>query len=101
MTRNNCTCGGSLRLEKWDNVVWDECNKCGAKWDERSASALEALLFDQTKLRENAMQRVKHLMEIMRDIPVITPGDKEAVADAKSSLRAAFRCIEDINGIDE
>ena len=35
---NNCTCGGVLRPERWDNVVWDECNKCGAKWDGWSAA---------------------------------------------------------------
>lgn len=101
MARSKCSCGGVLRLEKWDNVVWDECNKCGAKWDERSVSSLEAQLIDQTGLRENAVKRVKHLMEILRDIPVITQGDREAVADAKASLRAALRCIEDINGNDE
>lgn len=98
---SKCSCGGTTRLERWDNVVWDECNKCGAKWDERSESTMDDLLIRQTELRENAIQRVKQLMEVMRDIVVITQGDKEAVADAKASLRAVLRCIEDINGNDE
>lgn len=34
----NCSCGGQLVREQWDNVTWLECRKCGAKWDEMVVS---------------------------------------------------------------
>jgi ribosomal protein L37AE/L43A len=40
MSDNCCSCGGVLRLERWSDVVWDECDKCGAKWDERHSPIL-------------------------------------------------------------
>ena len=102
----SCTCGGCLQTVEHDNVVWDECQSCGAQWDQRVSSIADirkhaAKLEMQTKLRDDAIRRVKQVVEIMRDIPVITQGDKEAVSDAKSMLRSVLRCIEDINGIDE
>lgn len=37
---STCSCGGKLRTERYQNVIWDECNKCGTKWDERSVTEL-------------------------------------------------------------
>lgn len=62
---NNCTCGGVLRPESWDNVVWDECNKCGAKWDERSAPA-------EPTSHHKTMARIRDIVAHTCDGPLTT-----------------------------
>lgn len=39
----NCSCGGQLVREQWDNVTWLECRKCGAKWDEMVVSHIPTI----------------------------------------------------------
>jgi hypothetical protein len=62
---NNCTCGGVLRLERWSDVVWDECDKCGAKWDERSAPA-------EPTSHQKTMARIRDIVAHTCDGP-LTP----------------------------
>lgn len=59
---NNCTCGGVLRIERWDNVIWDECNKCGAKWDERHSpiSEVQPILISSVVANAATCQTIAH-----------------------------------------
>jgi hypothetical protein len=62
---NDCSCGGFLRFERWNDVVWDECSKCGAKWDERHSPA-------ELTYHQKTMARIRDIVAHTCDGP-LTP----------------------------
>jgi hypothetical protein len=52
----------------------------------------------QTTIRQDAIARLRQVIELMRDIPRLNAGDHEAANDAIHNIRNAIRCVEDVNG---
>lgn len=70
-------------------------SKTAKRAAERKGFALQAAI------RQDAITRLRQVIELMRDIPRLNVGDHEAADDAIADIKRAIRCAEDVNGLDE
>lgn len=61
-------------------------------------AAVRKQLEIQAVIRQDAIARLRQVIELMRDIPRLNQGDHEAANDAIGDIKTAILCIQDVNG---